>query len=224
VVALPRLLSHLAIEERWEDGRAIEARPNSKEEQALQRPPVRCLSPSRPVPYPLPREGQETYGRPVCRSGQPDKSGRLHRGMPACRTPSGPWEPNPRWEVTAALPHPGPDPVPARAMRGIMREGRRAWMQLRKEFCRRRRACCPSNRKRESDYNWLTVSRSEGKNLQLRKTMRDLSTQSIRCRRAASEGVAPLCGGEEPDACRFAWPAPQKLRMLRRPSANRALP
>ena len=45
-----------------------------------------------------------------------------HHGTPACRTPSETWEPNPRREVTAALPVPGPEPVPARAMGGRIRE------------------------------------------------------------------------------------------------------
>ena len=45
------------------------------------------------------------------------------REPPACRTPSGTWEPNPHREVTAAQPVPGPEPVPAWAMGWIMREG-----------------------------------------------------------------------------------------------------
>jgi hypothetical protein len=48
---------------------------------------------------------------------------------PACRTPSGAWEPNPRREVTAALPIPGPEPVPARAMGRIIREREKAWIK-----------------------------------------------------------------------------------------------
>ena len=48
------------------------------------------------------------------------------RFAPECRPVGRPrrsWEPNPRREVTAALPIPGPEPVPARAMPAIMREG-----------------------------------------------------------------------------------------------------
>ena len=41
-------------------------------------------------------------------------------------TPSETWEPNPCREVAAALPAPGPEPVPARAMGAIMDELRKA--------------------------------------------------------------------------------------------------
>ena len=42
-------------------------------------------------------------------------------------TPSETWEPNPCREVAAALPAPGPEPVPARAMGQIMGEARKVW-------------------------------------------------------------------------------------------------
>ena len=42
-------------------------------------------------------------------------------------TPSETWEPNPCREVAAALPAPGPEPVPARAMGAIMDEAESVW-------------------------------------------------------------------------------------------------
>ena len=85
-------------------------------------------TPARPVsvaqstgPMSPARERQRTYGRPVCPRRPP---GKLvgSAGMPACRTPSGPWN---RFHSGRSPPPsliPGAHQVPARAMGRIMRE------------------------------------------------------------------------------------------------------
>ena len=91
-----------------------ETRPNSRKEHAIRRPPVRCLSCT------VDRSHACSLRSAVWRADSPPAALRAllhaHGDMPARRTPSETWEPNPCREVTAALPIPGPEPVPARAM------------------------------------------------------------------------------------------------------------
>lgn len=76
--------------------------------------PVRCLSPSRPVPYPralIGRAGDIRPPRlPVAMVNLPTA------GMPACRTPSGPWRSYHGGRSPPPSLIPGAHQVPARAM------------------------------------------------------------------------------------------------------------
>jgi hypothetical protein len=67
----------------------------------------------------------------------------------ACRPVGRPrrsWEPNPRREVTAALPIPGPEPVPARAMPRIMREAQGMWTKRSETISSRLLCRCSARR------------------------------------------------------------------------------